>query len=101
MLDKLLAKGSSLVGVLHRLFVADAREAQALDDDTDTFVARAVVSISLVFVGRFRNSLEVCHQDLETLVFLADQVLYRYLDIFEGDICCATRPDTLAVHLSG
>lgn len=44
MLDKLLAEGSSLVGVLHRLFVADAREAQALDDDTDTFVAVVTVS---------------------------------------------------------
>ena len=37
-LDELLAKRLALVGVLDRLLVADAREAQALDDDADALV---------------------------------------------------------------
>ena len=38
MLDKFLAKGAALVGVLHRFLVADAGEANGLDDDTDALV---------------------------------------------------------------
>lgn len=39
MVDELLAEGAALVGVLHGLFVADAGEAETLDDDADTLVA--------------------------------------------------------------
>lgn len=43
---------------------------------------------------------EVRHDHLETLVLLADQVLYRDLDVFEGDVGGTARPYTLAVHSS-
>ena len=36
--DKFLAEGAALVGVFYRFFVADAGEAEALDDDADAFV---------------------------------------------------------------
>jgi len=38
--DELLAKGLALVCVFDRFFVADSGEADGLNDDTDTFVAR-------------------------------------------------------------
>lgn len=44
---------------------------------------------------------EVGHNDLESLVLLADQVFYRNLDVFEGDVGGAAAPYTLAVHLAG
>lgn len=37
-LDEFLAEGAALVGVFHGFFIADAREAEALDDDADAFV---------------------------------------------------------------
>ena len=43
-LDQLLAECLALVGVFDGLFVADSREAQTLDDDADTLVARKYVS---------------------------------------------------------
>ena len=43
--DELFAKGTTFVGVLYGLFVADAGEAKALDNDADSFVV------------------EVCHDD--------------------------------------
>lgn len=36
--DQLLAEGAALVAVFHGLFIADAGEADALDDDADAFV---------------------------------------------------------------
>lgn len=36
--NELLAEGVALVCVFHGFFVTDAREAEALDDDADTFV---------------------------------------------------------------
>lgn len=38
-IDELLAKGASLVGIFHGLLVADTRKSQALDNDADTLVA--------------------------------------------------------------
>ena len=81
--DEFLAEGLALVCVLHGFFVADTREAQALDDDADALVV------------------EVGHDDLEPLVLLADQVLDWDLDVFEGDVGGAAGPDTLAVHAAG
>lgn len=37
----------------------------------------------------------------EALILLANQVLNRNLDVLEGDVGGARRPDTLAVHLAG
>jgi hypothetical protein len=37
-LDELFAEGAALVGVFYRLLVADAREADTLDDYTDSLV---------------------------------------------------------------
>jgi hypothetical protein len=48
--DELGAEGAALVGVFHALFVADAGEAEALDDYADAFVV------------------EVCHYDWVMLV---------------------------------
>lgn len=81
--DETLAESLALVGILHRLLVADTGEAEALDDDTDTLVV------------------EVSHDDLEALVLLANEVLDWDLDVFKGDVGCATGPDTLAIHSSG
>lgn len=36
--DQILAKGSALVGIFDRFFVADSGEPQTLDDDADPFV---------------------------------------------------------------
>lgn len=41
---------------------------------------------------------EIGHQDLETLVFLANQVLHRHLDVFESNVRGSARPHTLTVH---
>lgn len=38
------------------------------------------------------------HDDLESLVLLANQVLHRNLDILKGDVCSTRAPYTLAVH---
>lgn len=81
--DEPFAESLALVCVFHGFLVADAREAQALDDDTDTLVV------------------EVGHDHLEALVLLADEVLDWYLDVFKGDVCGAARPHTLAVHFAG
>lgn len=80
--DEALAEGLALVRVLDGLLVADAREADALDDDADALVV------------------EVGHDHLEALVLLADQVLHGHLDVFEGDVRGAAGPDALAVHLA-
>jgi hypothetical protein len=78
-----LAKGLALVCILDALLVAHACETNALDDDADTLVV------------------EVCHDDLETLVLFSDEVLDRYLDVFECDVSGAAAPHTLAVHSTG
>jgi hypothetical protein len=36
--DEFFAEGAALVGIFDGFFVADAREAEGLDDDADTFV---------------------------------------------------------------
>lgn len=82
-LNQLLAKRPPLVGVLDRLLVADAGEAEALDDDADALVV------------------EVGHDDAEALVLLADEVLDGDLDVLERDVGRARRPDALAVHPAG
>lgn len=82
-LNELLAKGAALVGVLDGLLVADAGEAQALNDDADTLVV------------------EVGHDDTEALVLLAEQVLHRDLDILKGDVGGSGGPHTLTVHAAG
>ena len=38
MVDEWLAKGAAFMGILHGLFVADAGETEALNDDADAFV---------------------------------------------------------------
>jgi len=53
-LDEFLAEGATLVGVFYGFFVADAGEAEALDDDAYAFVV------------------EVCHDHFESLVLFAD-----------------------------
>ena len=78
--DELLPESAALVGVLDALLVADAREADRLDDDADALVV------------------EVCHDDFEAAVLLSDQVLHGDLDVFEGDVCGTAGPDALAVH---
>lgn len=82
-LDELLAERAALVRVLDALLVADAAEADALDDDADTLVV------------------EVGHDDLEALVLLADEVLDGDFDVLEGHVGSTGAPDTLAVHSSG
>lgn len=82
-IDQLLSKSSSLVGVFHRFVVADSSESGRLDSNSKTLVV------------------EVRHDDFEPLVFLANEVLYRDLDVFKGDVRCARCPDTLAVHFPG
>lgn len=79
-IDEALAKSLTFVSVLHRLLVADAREAKTLDDDTNTLVV------------------EVGHDDLETLVLLADEVLNGDFNVFEGDIGGSRTPNTLTIH---
>jgi hypothetical protein len=81
--DQALSKGLALVRILHALFVADASEAQTLDHDADALVV------------------EVGHDDAEALVLFAEQVLDGHLDVFEGDVRRAGRPDALAVHSAG
>lgn len=44
-LDELLAKRYTLVGVFDRFFVADAREANRLNDDADTFMVEVGLSL--------------------------------------------------------
>ena len=80
-IDEFLAEGLALVRVLDALLVADAGEADALDDDADALVV------------------EVRHDDLEALVFLAEEVLHGDLDVLEGHVRGPARPDALAVHL--
>ena len=81
--DQAFPKRLALVRVLHRLLVADAGEAEALDDDADTLVV------------------EVGHDDLEPLVLLAEEVFDGDLDVFEGDVGGSAGTDALAVHPPG
>lgn len=83
MIDEFLAESPALMSVFDALLVADAGEADALDDDADTLMV------------------EVRHQDLESLVLLADEVLDGDFDVFESDVSCAGGPDTLAIHAAG
>jgi hypothetical protein len=80
--NEALPKRLALVRILDAFLVTDSSKSQALDDDTDPLVV------------------EVRHDHLEALVLLANEVFDRDLDIFEGDVCGATAPDTLAVHLA-
>lgn len=82
-LNQRLAESLSLVGVLAGLLVANSRSSVCLDDDTNSLVV------------------EVGHDDLETLVLLAEQVLHGDLDILHGDPGRAGRQHTLSVHSSG
>jgi hypothetical protein len=81
-IDEALAESPALVRVLDALFVADTSEAQTLNDDADTLMV------------------EVCHDDLESLVLFADEVLDGNLDVLEGNIGSTAAPYTLAVHLA-
>lgn len=81
--DEAFSKRLALVGVLHRLLIADAREAEALDDDADALVV------------------EIGHDDFEPLVLLAEEIFHRDLDVFEGDVGGPARTDALAVHPPG
>lgn len=82
-LDQGLAEGLSLVGVLAGLLVTDSRSSVGLDDDSNSLVV------------------EVGHDDLETLVLLAEQVLNGDLDVLHGDPGRSGRKHTLSVHSSG
>ena len=81
--DEAFPKRLALVSVFHGLLVADAGEAEALDDDADALVV------------------EIGHDDFEALVLLAEEVLDGDLDVFEGDVGRSAGPDTLAVHPPG
>lgn len=82
-IDEFLSKRLALRRVLDTLLETDAREAQTLDDDPDSFVV------------------EVCHDDLEALVDLTEHVFNRDLDVFECNVGGAAAPDTLTVHSAG
>lgn len=70
--DELLTESAALVGVFHSLFVADAGEADALDDDADTFMVEVGhdhygdVSCEL-----YLSDIDEIHT-FETLVLFAD-----------------------------
>ena len=81
--DEAFPKRLALVRVFHRFLVADAGEAEALDDDADALVV------------------EVGHDDLEALVLLAEEVFDGDFDILEGDVGRPAGTDTLAVHPPG
>lgn len=82
-IDEALAKRLALVCILHRFLVANTRKAYGLDDDSDALVVK------------------VGHDDLESLVLLADKVLHGDFDVFKGNVGGAAGPYTLAVHLAG
>ena len=66
--DEFLAEGLALVRVLDAFLVADAGESDGLDDDADALVV------------------EVCHDNFEALVLLADEILYGDLDVLKSDV---------------
>ena len=81
--DEAFPKRLALVRIFHRLLVADAGEAEALDDDADALVV------------------EVGHDDFEPLVLLAEEILDGDLDVFERDVGRSAGTDALAVHPPG
>lgn len=85
-IDELLPKCLSLVGIFDTFLEADSRKSQALNDDTNTFVCPQVSKMK----NRcsLRLTIEVGHDDLETLVLFADQVLNWYFDIFKSNVSC-------------
>lgn len=86
-IDEFLAKSLALVCVFDGFLVADAGEADALDDDADSLV---------VEVGhdyfRSRSEYRMTSTDdwdvvtFESLVLLANQILNRNFNVFESDI---------------
>lgn len=100
MVDELLAEGLSLVGVFDGFFVADAREADALDYYAHAFVVEICHEDCRVGSVPFsRSGVGVC-LTLKALVLLAKQILHWNLHILECHVCSTTSPYTLAVHLS-
>jgi hypothetical protein len=98
--DEFLAEGLALVGVLDGLLVADAGEADALDDDAHAFVievrhddceVESLACVALAYAGKNLST-------FKTLVLLADQVLGGHFDVFEGHVGSSAGPYTLAVH---
>ena len=81
--NELLAERTTLVGVFYGLLEEHAREAVALNDDSDALVV------------------EVGHDNLEPGILLADKVLNGDLDVLEGDVGGAGTVHTLAIHLAG
>jgi hypothetical protein len=101
--DEFLAEGAALVGVLDGFFVADAGEAEALDDDADAFV----VEVGHDDCRRDRVSMasedgrDGGSQTSEALVLLADQVLDGDFHVLECHVGGSATPDALAIHPSG
>ena len=60
------------------------------------FVMMTEIQISICFrqegLGR--------EHTFESLVLLSNQILHRDFDVFECDVCCSTRPNSLAIHLT-
>ena len=110
--DERLTEGATLVCVFESFLVADARETEALDDDADAFMVevchydwreeelRLALVGDWVWMGRGNGVRIKMELTLEALILLTDKVLYGYLDVFKGDICCSAGPDTLTVHLA-
>lgn len=98
--DEFLAEGLALVGVLDGFLVADAGEAETLDDDAHAFVVEVrhddyeVGSLAGVVSAWSGRSLGT----FETLVLLADQILDGHFDVFESHVGGSAGPDALAVH---
>lgn len=98
--NELLAESAALVRILHAFFVADTREAETLDDDANALVIEVGHDDYHVMLAVIDKTLKA-HPTLEALILLANQILDRNLDVFEGHVSSTARPDTLAVHASG
>ena len=63
MIDKWLTKGATFVSILHCFLVADAGEAEALDDDANAFMV------------------EISHYNCLTILVLSFQLFVSYLSL--------------------
>ena len=88
--DEFGAEGTALVGVFYAFLVADAGEANALDNYADTLVVE-VGHYDWVMLMKGNIRYDRCGMifTFEPLVLLADQVLYRDFDVLKGDVGCA------------
>lgn len=100
MVNQLLSKCLSLMCVFDGFLETDTSKAISLDGNPHSITI-------LVSRGNLHNKLpiiiplvvEVEHDVLESLVFLANQILNRDLDIFKDNVRCSRAPNTRAIHL--